>query len=1567
MHATFSAIRLAILVGFFTAFVSVSTAQPVRLVFKTQPSDAAAGVSISPAIAVEVRKANNDIDSLFVGAVQLSLHENPGGGTLSGSTNVLVLEGVAVFSDVNIDKTGSGYTLRVQTSGAPFVYSNTFTILPGPPDEIIKISGDNQSGTVNSSLQEPFIVEVRDRFGNLIPDAGVTFLITDQPAGAGASLSDTSAQTGINGRASTTLMLGNKAGTYSVKASVNDAIQNTFTANLEGFTITGRIVREDTGLPGVVVSATGGHDQSVTTNAGGTYSLTNIPRGATDIRITPSLTGHIFQPASRTIPGPVTDNIAGQNFDAMLLTFSISGTIIKGGSPLAGVTVTAEGGHNQTVSTNSSGQYVFTRVIFGSSGITITPTFEAHNFLPTQRIVSDPVVGDITGMDFSAFLNMYTISGTVSGDTQENVTITVTGDLNRSIQTTANGNFSISNIAHGSGITITPTKEGFSFVPASRTLSNITSDRTGQNFAAIRWKLAFERQPSTAKAGEAITPSVAVKVIDFDEDVVRSFSGQITISIHTNPAGGTLHGTTRINAVEGMATFPDLNIRKTGMGYTLRATSIGFEQVISSTFDITPGPPANLFIISGDNQKGAIHTPLADPFYVGVGDQFDNLIAGVTVSFSISSQPENAGASLSPESGITDAQGQTSTRLTPGSKAGTYEAQAAVPGLAPVTFTSTVVGYSISGVIRDDDDTLPGVTVTASGGYNQVVETDSNGIFEITNVPEGTEKITITPALDGYGFLPASVLIVGPVQNNIEDVSFSATSFTYTLTGKVFHNGIGLQGVSITAEGGHSSTVVTNENGDFTFTNIAHGAREIVITPRRRGYTFTPASLTIEGPVTENIRTNDIRADILTFSVSGRITRNNIGLQGITVSTAGTYTNSVQTRPDGYYEFTNVPFETTDITITPSRAGYLFDPDKTTIDQPVTDDIRNIDFITIPPGPPTLAKPENNATDIRFPIELSWLEVPGATSYGLEVSKDAAFIGQSDIFIPDLETTSYIIEDLDRGRTYFWRVNAINLGGSGLWSDVWSFTTTETRKSLTIISPAEGDAWKENELHTIRWGAVDIELIKIEYRSEDELPWIIIDPSVNAEAGSHNWQVPQSSSMQSRIKLTDITDTSFFSISDHFIMYPAKVQVEHSLTFGNADEITSYRMVGFPGNRNLPLSDILSGTPRKDWTAYLDNGQPANYLLEYDGSERFTFTPGRGFWILSKSTLHIQDETEHVTLDTDNTYPIPLHDGWNIISNPFHDSVSWNDIRQINQITELLWEFNNQYRQSEQMVPFRGYYFFNRTGLNSLKIPYPPAVRTSTKTDDALPGSRILTLSLIHGDGESNPVHMHFVDTEKENIDKFRKYAPPGDFEEVSIVIQNTDLSTAHTYLVEDVTDETGGGSSFLIELVSRSKEASDLRIEGLEAFPDYRILLIERNTGKRYDIRDSILHSILSGVGKREFVLLIGSDEYIQGHNSLHPKEFHLSNNYPNPFNPATTIEYSIPAGHTNVPVTLDIYNILGQKIRSLVNDVQSTGFYMVKWDGKNDHGETVASGLYICEIRADNFIDRKRMIFLR
>jgi hypothetical protein len=96
--------------------------------------------------------------------------------------------------------------------------------------------------------------------------------------------------------------------------------------------------------------------------------------------------------------------------------------------------------------------------------------------------------------------------------------------------------------------------------------------------------------------------------------------------------------------------------------------------------------------------------------------------------------------------------------------------------------------------------------------------------------------------------------------------------------------------------------------------------------------------------------------------------------------------------------------------------------------------------------------------------------------------------------------------------------------------------------------------------------------------------------------------------------------------------------------------------------------------------------------------------------------------------------------------------------------------------------------------------------------------------------------------------------------------------------------------------------------------------------------------------------------------------RDFRLHQNYPNPFNPNTTISYQLPC---ESEVELSIFNILGQKIKTLVNGKRTTDTYKVVWDGTNEIGQTVASGIYLYKLSAKSknrrFVETKKMLLLR
>ncbi len=98
----------------------------------------------------------------------------------------------------------------------------------------------------------------------------------------------------------------------------------------------------------------------------------------------------------------------------------------------------------------------------------------------------------------------------------------------------------------------------------------------------------------------------------------------------------------------------------------------------------------------------------------------------------------------------------------------------------------------------------------------------------------------------------------------------------------------------------------------------------------------------------------------------------------------------------------------------------------------------------------------------------------------------------------------------------------------------------------------------------------------------------------------------------------------------------------------------------------------------------------------------------------------------------------------------------------------------------------------------------------------------------------------------------------------------------------------------------------------------------------------------------------------------SVLPQGFRLAQNYPNPFNPSTTISYTIGAGDPT-RTTLSIFNMLGQKVVTLVDKVQNAGDYEVTWDGKSTAGGQVPTGIYLYRLTRDNVSETKKMILLK
>ncbi len=93
-------------------------------------------------------------------------------------------------------------------------------------------------------------------------------------------------------------------------------------------------------------------------------------------------------------------------------------------------------------------------------------------------------------------------------------------------------------------------------------------------------------------------------------------------------------------------------------------------------------------------------------------------------------------------------------------------------------------------------------------------------------------------------------------------------------------------------------------------------------------------------------------------------------------------------------------------------------------------------------------------------------------------------------------------------------------------------------------------------------------------------------------------------------------------------------------------------------------------------------------------------------------------------------------------------------------------------------------------------------------------------------------------------------------------------------------------------------------------------------------------------------------------------PEEFLLSQNFPNPFNMETTIEYQLPH---SCHVELKIFNLLGQEVRTLIQQKKEAGYFRMNWDGTDNNGRFVNTGIYIVIFQVSNFAQTRKLIVLK
>ncbi|HSD31080.1 MAG TPA: Ig-like domain-containing protein [Gemmatimonadales bacterium] len=603
------------------------TAAPVtQLVFTVQPTNAVAGAVIAPPIKVSAEDQFGNVNPSFTNSVAVVIANNPGNppGTLGGTLSMAAVNGVATFSNLSINKTGVGYTLRASSGSLTPDTSAGFNITPGPATHLA-FTVPPTGAAANQVFVPPVQVSGLDAFDNLAtsfagnvtvaigtnPGSGTLFGTLTRLAGSGtATFNDLRIDKVGNGYTlvATTPVTGVATGTspaFNITTSGPDSLTSTVVASPAAITAcsTGCSVPSTASTITVTARDNGGN-----------------PVGSVNATITVTGNGNTFGPATKTtdVNGVATWTLNSTVASATPAELKVISAVINSVPVKQRDTVTVNPGPPAALEiTNQVGNTTAGAAINSGSGVVVRARDQFTNTASFNGTVMMTIAAPAGG----AFAPTSTNSATAS-----------------------------SGIANFPNLRIYQAGTGYQLRASSGTLTPGLSNNFTINAGAPN-KLAFTTQPTTTAVLARIDSAVGGVVVSVQDSVGNTvpFGGTVQVVIGTNPGGGTLTGGNAISAPTGVATFANLRINAVGTGYTLVTTSSGPSLISdqSNSFDIVTGPPAKLVFFQNPTNATAGAT-ISPPVTVQIQDVNGFLTtSNASVTLAITTGTGTSGAHLS--------------------------------------------------------------------------------------------------------------------------------------------------------------------------------------------------------------------------------------------------------------------------------------------------------------------------------------------------------------------------------------------------------------------------------------------------------------------------------------------------------------------------------------------------------------------------------------------------------------------------------------------------------------------------------------------------------------------------------------------------------------------------------------------------------------------------------------------------------------------------------------------------------------------------------------------------------
>jgi len=455
-----------------------------------------------------------------------------------------------------------------------------------------------------------------------------------------------------------------------------------------------------------------------------------------------------------------------------------------------------------------------------------------------------------------------------------------------------------------------------------------------------------------------------------------------------------------------------------------------------------------------------------------------------------------------------------------------------------------------------------------------------------------------------------------------------------------------------------------------------------------------------------------------------------------------------------------------------------------------------------------------------------------------------------------------------------------------------------------------------------------------------------------------------------------------------------------ALPSGNAQTNYVLFSVPFELDKNTPkdvLEDDLGAYDPKKWKFFEFRPEMTNGWVEYNSAAPTIapFFPGRAFFMLVADANKVIDSGAGKTVSTGKRFVIELKKGWNLISNPFNFPVSREYLTLVNSkipqdstLGASLRSYERGWNIDNTMEPWKGYAIYveprrANEKINLLICPIATTPRLGKNSLLATTAKNEWTIQIAAQAGAALDT-INYVgarNTAAVEYDDFDLIEPPVIGEYVSVSVPNVNWSLHPMQYTADFRPIDQEIYEWPLQVKSNAVSGEViLEFKNLANLPSgYEAYLVDAAYSMARNLKSNPSYRVVTTANgiEKSLQLLVGKPEALRkrtGGLALVPSAFELAQNFPNPFatqqaQALTAIRYALPKPAT---VTVEVYNMLGQKVRTLVNrQLQAADYYLANWNGRDEAGKEVSSGVYVyrllAESGAEKFAATKKLMLVK